>query len=638
MKVLRLFFNSLIVLSVLWAAPLGSQAQGQMQEQEGSASATIFSVRPHDCGRVRAAMLTEMQNEPERLNEILKQSILKSKHCTCELLTAAIQLSSGDGKSVKTIVLTALENAQEMSSAIAECAVIAAPTQLAAIRGAFAEAKMEGASERKTVVKKNPPDNGKIGSMIKKLMPGWKVKGKEKSKPVELGANKFAGEPTMGNAALVDSSVVLVKVEISRREIVQAASTGKEVSMDESFEAAAVEVSILAQGVAFKGADHYFDYKFLWPEMFSSTSSAGSGSAPPQWFAYADNGYDSNVNTAPGGAAVDSYFVGGGVGTYYSRLTQDSRFELEGRFGARHDANTVMDLGDLVYRGQLSLKFEHQLGEKLRVSDEVGLFYDVEPDFFSGETTAFRTDQYVFAYNRLAFDYRWARHFSTRTYYTLSTIQYEDTWLKIQENRWRHLLGQQFRFSNMDRQTLLLAYRYGQSNFQNVANDSRSHYFLAGVDFEGGGGMKGALLAGAERRSFERFPDLWRPYAEASFQSQLSAHINLRWGARLGFEDAELGEFRDRYGFRTGLSIDQEMNDRLKASLGFFYLYSDFDAGGQAIEAYTDDALMLQLGLAYALSVNLELYLSYYFTSYDSDDANRSYDRQRVKLGLNSSF
>lgn len=637
MKVLRLFY-SLTVLSVFWAALPDLQAQ----QQEASSSAGLISVRPHDCQRVREAMLTEIQNDLDRLNEILKQSILKSKHCTCELLTAAIQLSPDDEKLVKAIVLTALKNAEEMSSAIAECAVIAAPTQLAAIREAFAEVNTMGPPESKPVVPKEKapsPSKGKIGTMIKKLVPGWEAERKEEKAVLVLDATKPVSELVIKNTASSISDLGEgVDDEGSSPAPAQVFSPGKDVRAGGVPEVLVTDERPQWQSAIFIGADHGVAFDFLWPELAGFATVESEGNHSPQWFTYADNGYDSNANTAAGDATLDSYFVGGGVGTYYSRFTQNSRFELKGRFGVRYDQGAASDLEGLVYRGQISARLEHQLSEKVQVSEHLGVFYDVEPDFFSGETSGFRTDQYIFAYNRLAFGYRWSKYFSTDTYYTLSTIQYEDDWLKVQEDRWRHLFGQQFCFSYNDRQTLLLEYRYGQSNFQSVANDSRSHYFLTGVGFEGGGGIKGTLLAGAERRSFERFSDLWRPYAEASFQAQLSVHTRLRWGARLGFEDAELGEFRGRYSFRTGLSIDQDLNDRLKASLGFFYLHSDFDTGGQAIEVYTDDALILRLGLTYALSENLDLYLSYYFTSYDSGDDNRTYDRNRVKLGLNSRF
>jgi len=183
-----------------------------------------------------------------------------------------------------------------------------------------------------------------------------------------------------------------------------------------------------------------------------------------------------------------------------------------------------------------------------------------------------------------------------------------------------------------------LEYRYGQTDFQSAANDSQSHYFIGGVDYTISPDMKGSVAAGAERRSFERYADQWQPYANASIQAQWLDRTYLRMGARLGFEDAEIGAFQDRYSFRTGLAVGQELSDRMTASLGFFYLHSDFDAAGQGVKAYADDALMLQLNLNYALRENMNLYLGYDFTTYNSGDPLRNYDRHRVRLGLNSSF
>jgi len=314
---------------------------------------------------------------------------------------------------------------------------------------------------------------------------------------------------------------------------------------------------------------NHFRFDYLWPELQTSDES-GFPANTAQWFGYVENGFDSNVNTAAGNSSMDSYFVGGGIGTYYALVTERTRFDLRARFGFRYDENAPLEMDDLIYRGSLLANLEHQVSKRLRVSNQIGVSYDAEPDFLSGETTGFRTDQYVFAYNRLAFGLRWAKHFETRTFYTVSTIQYEDEWLKVQENRWRHLFGQQFRFLLNDQQAIFLEYRYGRTDFKNVANDSQSHYFIGGVDYEISPDTKGVIAGGVENRSFERFSDQWQPYAEASVQAQWSDRTRLRWGARLGFEDAEIGGFRDRYSFRTGLEVNQDLSDRLKASLGNF--------------------------------------------------------------------
>ena len=50
------------------------------------------------------------------------------------------------------------------------------------------------------------------------------------------------------------------------------------------------------------------------------------------------------------------------------------------------------------------------------------------------------------------------------------------------------------------------------------------------------------------------------------------------------------------------------------------------------------DTLTIQLAFSYTLLENLDLYLGYDFTHYDSGDPLRNYDRHRVRLGVNSRF
>ncbi len=629
MKALRLIY-CLTVMGAVWAAPVlraAAQEDGAIKLPQGR----------HDCSQVTDALLKAIEADPSRLNEFFKQAVLESKHCTCELLAAAISTSDGSEKAVKDIVSTALQNAGEMASAIAECAAIAAPTRMQAIREAFAE-RVEGVAGSE---KKSPESGDKtmrpessssgLGRMIGKWMPGRKskdeVKGEDRGEAavVSLQMNEVTGTKDQG----VDSHSAEAEAgTASSKETVElgVATEGEEV----------LEMSPDVLGVL----NDAFVFDYVWPEISGVVSDFKQAEKSDQarWSAYADNGFDSNINTAPGGDARDSYFVGAGVASYFSRFTRNTRFDVRGRFGFRYNENTPVNLENLIYRGRLLATLQHELNDRVSLSNQTGITYDAEPDFLAGETTSFRTDQYVFAYNRLGFVYRWAEHFATRTYYNVSTIQYESGSLSLQEERWRHLIGQRFDYVWNEQQVAFLEYRYGQSNFQNVANDSQSHYFIGGLDYQLSTDAKASLAAGAERRSFERFSNLWRPYAQASFQSQWSQHTELRWRARLGLEDAELGDFRDRYSFRTGLSVDQQLSDRLKASVGFFYLRSEFDSGAEGVSGYTDDALMLQLGLSYALLPNTDLYLVYDFTTYDSGDPLRDYERQQVKIGLNSKF
>ncbi len=611
MKALRLSLY-LTVLSVLLATAGSSIA---LEKTDGEA---LEEVR--DCETTTDQMLRDIQSSPNQLSRIFEQSLLKSKHCACELLTVAIRAGDGKAGSVKALVVIALKHAGEQASAIADCAVIAAPTQLDAIRAAFAEV------QPRPLLKKPSGDKAKIGTMIKKLMPGLKPKSKSNPKPEAVENPTLKLDPSAQEDAGRSSKIAF-----------QHRPSGKEVLSDEN--QISGEVSAIAETgeIGAVAPLNQFEFDYLWPELRASVEEMRS-TISAQWYAYAENGFDSNVNTAPGNTAVDSYFVGGGIGTYYSLVSGDTQFELRARFGARYNENVSSAIQDVVYRGRLLASLEHQISERLELTDQIGVVYDAEPDFLSGETSGFRTDQYVFGYNRLAFGYRWAKHFSTRTYYTVSTIQYEDDWLKVQEDRWRHLIGQQFRFLRNEQRAVFLEYRYGQTDFKSVANDSQSHYFIGGVDYEVSSKMKGSVAAGAERRSFERFSDQWQPYAAASFQTQWLERTQVRWGARLGFEDAEIGPFRDRYSFRSGLMINRELSDRLKASLGFFYLRSDFEAGVWGIEDYTDNAVMLQLAMSYVLRENMNLYLSYDFTTYDSGDFLKNYDRHRVRVGLNSSF
>ncbi|MCF6313659.1 MAG: outer membrane beta-barrel protein [Verrucomicrobiales bacterium] len=607
MKGLRSILCPTVLLAV-WAC-LCPSLMGQEQVKSGELGSPPIQP-PIECQDHVAQLREVVESAPERLNELLGRAILQSKHCTCELLTAAIVLSDGSDAAVKQIVRVALQHAGEMSSAIAECAVIAAPTRIEAIQLAFEE---HAGAKKKAAPKKLQPVQGKMGSLIKKIVPSWK----REEKPGE-------------DLVVVEKKNKEEKWKPAEMQVASDKPRGDMlVSESEPLEPKTRSLRAVDQG--------WFD--FLLPVSMGELGQLPRDeSLPLRWSIYGESGFDSNVNTASSSEAVDSYFVGAGVVSYFDRVSQSGKVDVMARFGARYNEAGPVSLENMVYRGRLVANVERQVASRLTLSNQMSISYDVEPDWLSGETTGLRTDQYVFAYNRLAFGYRWGKHFATRSFYRISTIQYQGAGLSFQEDRWRHLLGQQFRFLSNERLALFAEYRYGQTQFDRAANDSQSHYFLLGADYEVSSKWKGSLLAGAERRSFERYADQWKAYGEASLQAKLSAHTSVRWVARLGFEDAELAGFRDRYSFRTGLAADQQLSDRLDLSLGVFYLHSEFSAPESGLLDYQDEAVMIQASLTYALSEYFDLYLTYELTRYDSEDVGKDYQRQQVRVGVNTRF
>lgn len=106
--------------------------------------------------------------------------------------------------------------------------------------------------------------------------------------------------------------------------------------------------------------------------------------------------------------------------------------------------------------------------------------------------------------------------------------------------------------------------------------------------------------------------------------------------ARASLEDNEIFGFNERYSYRKGVTVNHAITDKLRAMAGASYVFSDFE--GDVFDSINEDTIALQTGLAYRVVENVDLRLSYYYTTNASDDENRDYDRHRVSLVATATF
>ncbi len=374
----------------------------------------------------------------------------------------------------------------------------------------------------------------------------------------------------------------------------------------------------------------------------ASIGKAGSeitNSSPLSVSVGVETGYDSNTNTTSGNE-TDSFFSGGGIGLFYAYATETTRFDIGGNLSALYYENTAPGQDDIFYNTRMTANLGHKLSQRATLTNNLLVSYENEPDYVVGASSALRNGHYFYAYDRLGLNYQWSRRFSTITAYAFNGVWYEQNQLSRQEDRHTHTVAQQLRYALSRSTTANVEYRYAYTDFLHAQNDSNSQYLLGGVDHEFSSFTRGGISVGAEYRDTERFGSLTRPYGEGYLMYKLTEDTSLRWAGRAGLEDNELGNFRERYGYRTGLTGIHAFTPTVRGSLGISYLHSDFEApdnDGDLGDA-SDDAVSLNLGVNYRLFRNVDVNAGYQYTTYFSDLAGRDYDRHRVSLGMSSAF
>ncbi len=119
--------------------------------------------------------------------------------------------------------------------------------------------------------------------------------------------------------------------------------------------------------------------------------------------------------------------------------------------------------------------------------------------------------------------------------------------------------------------------------------------------------------------------------------SVIGKDTTFRWFHWLGYTDNDAAGVQTEYSYRTGVTLEQRLAQRLTGSLSLHYIHGDFENGG-VLSDYSEDTFAGSIGLDYRLWRNISLNGSYWYSINSSDNEFREYDRHRVSLGVNATF
>ncbi len=380
---------------------------------------------------------------------------------------------------------------------------------------------------------------------------------------------------------------------------------------------AALSTSAHAQGLLSLGQRDEFEKKL----PFSLTVGLGAG-------------WDSNVNLS-NSDEQDSTYVSAKVIAEYNTGDRRTSYSVGLTYTPQFYTDAPEGVDDFQQSASINFALRHRVSPRLTISDNLYFAYEYEPNYQIGTSVARRTQPYIYGYNNFNVAYAWTKRFSTVTGYTISGISYQDDTSSEGENHLSHILSQDFRYAFNRQLTGVVTYRYGMTEYDNGFGDYTSQYFLGGVDYQFSRRTSGSFRAGAEVRDRDNGGSSTNPYAEASFSHSIAKQTYVRWYARYGFEDADIGNTTERTSLRTGVSFQQRFTNRLGGNLGANYVFDQFEGGSSDFD---DNVIELSLGLDYNVYKNLVLNTGYSFTTTTSDVSAREYDRHILSLGMTAKF
>ncbi|MDI1312539.1 outer membrane beta-barrel protein [Prosthecobacter sp.] len=335
---------------------------------------------------------------------------------------------------------------------------------------------------------------------------------------------------------------------------------------------------------------------------------------------------------------IESWYGQVGAAASYTHADQTTPYSFSLEASVLEYVNGVPTYGSTFYNGRATFNFEHQFSERLKMSNNFYLTYGTNPNsaFGYGATSALWNGQFLYGYNNFNVSYAWSPRFSTTTSYTFDGIAYENSAVATSQDRYSHLIAQQFAYKVGKRTSLTAEYRYRltdytKSGFQNY----RSHFALVGVDHAWSENMSTSVRGGAELYENAQGRQT-KPYAEGALNYAVAEQTQIRWFAMLGFNGALIGNYRSSYGVNTGVQVNHQVSKRFSVNGGVSYAHSVLSGG--PIPDQTQDSVFLNAGIGYQLMDNLNLNANYSFSTQLSNDPVVEFNRNQVSVGATATF
>jgi hypothetical protein len=389
-------------------------------------------------------------------------------------------------------------------------------------------------------------------------------------------------------------------------------------------------------------------------------------SIPLKWTAGVNFTWDDNVNpTAVGvGANDEALSANPFVGVSFVSITPQTTWDVYARVGAIYyfDEPEAIGSEDVYGQARAGVNLTHRFSERLRFASRNHISYELEPDYSYGYATSSQVGEYLYWQTDNSVGYRWTERLGTYTGFNLSGLNYDSS--VPNSDRFTWTLYNQFRYQLTPQTVLTGDYRYSQTEGDGLASDSTNQYLLAGVEHRFSPNTIMVARIGAQFREVDAIgaSDSTDPYAEIAFNTRVNEQFMIRSFLRYGIEDYDtvvnvfpgpLVEFDSRQTLRIGVTGEYELSQMLTIFGGVDYITTDYEDGRLAAAlpgppvvpagtpvgtSASEDIINAYIGLSMKFTENLYGNLSYNYTDSSSDLPNRSYDRNRVNVGVRAEF
>ena len=258
-----------------------------------------------------------------------------------------------------------------------------------------------------------------------------------------------------------------------------------------------------------------------------------------------------------------------------------------------------------------------------------------------------QTGEYLFWQTDNNIGYRWTDRFATISGFQLTGLDYDSS--VPSSDRFTWTVYNQLRYQISPQTIITGSYRYSQTDGNGFATDSTNQYLLVGLEHRFTPNTIAIVNVGAQFRDVDGISgdQSTNPYLEANLRTQVNTQFTVRSFVRYGVEDYDtvfgVNQFDERLTLRVGVSGTYEVSQKLSLYGGVDLVNTNFDSGrnvnsGTSIGSADETLVNAYIGASLNFTDILTGSLTYNFTNADSDLVGRSYDRNRVTVGVSAEF
>lgn len=287
-------------------------------------------------------------------------------------------------------------------------------------------------------------------------------------------------------------------------------------------------------------------------------------------------------------------------------------------------------------------RIDHSFNSRFNVDIRDRLRYTQEPDIVGGDARSRRSDSsFISNLGSIQGNMQWTPKLGTATTYSNDFLEYDDLTLNRQSGRMINALNHDFRYLLSPTWTAVVGGSASLSDYFFAKKDSNTYNGLLGVDYALSPQITVGARVGPSITDLDGRGTYLNPYGTVFGNWTLGARTSVEASYTHSVSETDLENYflqeSDTFSLNGRYQFTPKFYGRLGARLTLGSFDSDLGAGSNRTKI-EENVYALDGALGYKIIEQLDLEAGYGFSSVDSTQTTREYDRNILFISLRGTY